>query len=129
MIPAKLKSGSHLRIVSPSRSMGIINSSVRKVALDRLEALGFRVSFSKHCELQDRFDSSPVQERVEDLHAAFLDPDVDGILTTIGGYNSVEILESLDFDLIAANPKCFCGYSDITVLGNAIFSQTGLVNY
>jgi len=31
--------------------------------------------------------------------------------------------------LIKKNPKVFCGYSDITVLNNAIFTKTGLVNY
>jgi len=31
--------------------------------------------------------------------------------------------------LIKKNPKIFCGYSDITALGNAIFAKTGLVNY
>ncbi|WP_232820218.1 LD-carboxypeptidase [Brachybacterium sp. YJGR34] len=35
----------------------------------------------------------------------------------------------LDFDLIAANPKVLCGYSDITALQCAILARTGLVTY
>lgn len=49
------------------------------------------------------------------------------ILTVIGGFNSNELLPYLDWELIAANPKVLCGFSDITVLQNAI--RTGLVTY
>jgi len=66
---------------------------------------------------------------VADLHAAFADPEVAAVLTVIGGYNSNELLPHLDWDLIAANPKVFCGFSDITALQNAILVRTGLVTY
>ena len=67
--------------------------------------------------------------RVSDLHAAFADPQVACILTVIGGFNSNELLPRLDWDLIAANPKIFCGYSDITAVQNAILARAGLVTY
>ena len=35
------------------------------------------------------------------------------------------VLPLLDFDLIAANPKVFCGYSDITSLHLAIHGSPG----
>jgi muramoyltetrapeptide carboxypeptidase LdcA involved in peptidoglycan recycling len=63
------------------------------------------------------------------LHAAFADPEVAGILTVIGGFNSNELLPYLDWSLIAANPKIFCGYSDITAVQNAILARAGLVTY
>lgn len=48
------------------------------------------------------------------------------IICTIGGLSSNELFPLLDWDLIGRNPKIFCGYSDITLLHCAIFSQTGL---
>ena len=57
------------------------------------------------------------------------DPDVAAVLTVIGGFNSNELLPYLDWDLIAANPKVLCGFSDITALQNAILARTGLVTY
>jgi muramoyltetrapeptide carboxypeptidase LdcA involved in peptidoglycan recycling len=63
------------------------------------------------------------------LHAAFADPEVAGILTVIGGFNSNELLSYLDWDLIAANPKIFCGFSDITAVQNAILARTGMITY
>ena len=36
------------------------------------------------------------------------------------------MLPHLDYDLIRANPKIFCSYSDITVLHYALFTQANL---
>jgi len=63
------------------------------------------------------------------LEAAFANETVDAILTTIGGFNCNELLPYLDFDLIAQNPKIFCGYSDTTALLNAIYAKTGMQTY
>ena len=129
IFPKKLSKGDEIRVISPARSMSIISSSVRSIALKRLEKMGLKVSFSKHCDERDVFDSSSVGSRLEDIHEAFADPKVKAILTTIGGSNSIHMLKELDYKLIKENPKILCGYSDITTLQNAIFAKTGLVTY
>jgi len=107
----------------------MISPGVRAIADHRLRSLGLEVSFGKHVEESNPFTSSPVESRVEDLHEALVDPDVAGILTAIGGYNSNQLLRRLDWDLISRNPKALCGFSDITALGNAILAKTGIVIY
>ena len=77
------------------------------------------MSFGEHVEACDDFSSSSVEYRLADLHDAFADPDVDGILTVIGGFNSNQLLTGIDYELVAENPKPLCGFSDITALGNA----------
>jgi muramoyltetrapeptide carboxypeptidase LdcA involved in peptidoglycan recycling len=57
------------------------------------------------------------------------DPEVDAIVAAIGGNHSCHLLPLLDFDLIARNPRVFCGFSDITVLNVAIQQRTGLVTF
>src|SRR5690606_8896794 len=101
----KLAKGDEIRIISPAQSMSIISISVRDIALKRLEEMGLKVSFSKHCEEQDVFDSSSVESRLEDIHEAFADPKIKAILTTIGGCNSIHLLKNLNYELIKANPK------------------------
>ena len=59
---------------------------------------------------------------LEDLHNAFADKSVKGIITVIGGFNSIQLLEYLDWGVIKNNPKIFCGFSDITALNNAVKS-------
>jgi muramoyltetrapeptide carboxypeptidase len=46
-----------------------------------------------------------------------------------GGFGSAELLPHLDYDVIAANPKPFVGYSDITSLHVAIRQRTGLATF
>ena len=126
----RLKKGDHIRVVSPSSSIERIGGFEANVAAkEKLEALGFRLSFSEHYFENDIFDSAPIASRVEDLEAAFANETVDAILTTIGGFNCNELLPYLDFDLIAQNPKIFCGYSDTTALLNAIYAKTGIQTY
>ncbi|WP_134686421.1 S66 family peptidase [Brevibacillus migulae] len=129
MIPAKLQKGDEIRIVAPSRSLDIIGAKERERATRRLEALGFHVSFGRHVQERDLFDSSSIEHRVADLHDAFSDPKVKAILTVIGGFNSNQLLRYLDYELIRQNPKILCGYSDITALANAIYAKTGMITY
>lgn len=129
MIPAKLKAGDGVRVVSPAVSLGFIPREQREVAEERWRELGLRISYSPNGEILDRFDSSPVEVRVSDLHGAFADPEVKGMLTTLGGYNSNQLLGWLDYNLIRDNPKVLCGFSDITALATAIHARTGLVTY
>jgi muramoyltetrapeptide carboxypeptidase LdcA involved in peptidoglycan recycling len=129
VIPAKLRAGDEVRIVSPAVSLGFIPEDQRARARERFEALGLRLSFSRNVGVLDRFDSSPVEARVSDLHEAFADPGVRGIFTTLGGYNSNQLLDHLDYDLIGGNPRVFCGFSDITALATAIHARTDLVTY
>lgn len=127
IIPKKIKKGSHIRVIAPSRSMGILSEEVKESALKALQEFGFEVSFGSHVDEYDDFYSSSVKSRVDDLHDAFKDETVDAILTVIGGYNSNQILDYLDYDLIKNNPKYLCGFSDISVLNNAIYAKTGLI--
>ena len=131
IFPSKLKSGDKVTVVAPasSLSMSWIDDKLQKLALQRLKDLGLKVSFSKHSSEIDEFDSSSIESRVSDLHDAFADEETKLVLTVLGGYNSNQLLPHLDFDLIKANPKILCGYSDITALANAIHAKTGLVTY
>ncbi len=126
----KLKKGDHIRVVSPSSSIEHIGGfEANLVAKEKLEELGFDLSFSSNYFEHDLFDSASIASRVEDLHEAFVDPSVDAILATIGGFNCNELLPYLNYDLIAQNPKIFCGYSDTTALLNAIYAKTGMQTY
>jgi len=129
VIAARLQRGDEVRVVSPAVSLGFIPEDQKLTARERLEGLGLRLSFSRNAEVLDHFDSSPVEARVSDLHEAFADPGVKGMLTTLGGYNSNQLLGYLDYGLIRENPKIFCGFSDITALAAAIHARTGLVTY
>ena len=131
IIPEKLKIGDEIRIIAPSRSMKILGEDVIKIAKERLEVMGYKVSFGKNVmnSVNEDFCCGSISDRVADIHKAFRDKNVKAILTVIGGYNINQLLDYIDFKLIKENPKIFCGFSDITALSNAIYSKTGLVTY
>lgn len=126
----KLAKGDHIRIVSPSSSIERLGGFEANLsAKEKLEELGFQISFSDNYFENDVFYSASISSRVADLEAAFADNSVDAILTTIGGFNCNELLPYLNYDIIAKHPKIFCGYSDTTALLNAIYSKTGMQTY
>lgn len=127
--PEKLKAGDTVRIIAPSRSMGIISEETQKIANKRFEEMGLKLEFSKHVNEMDDFASSSIESRIEDLHAAFSDKSVKAVSTVIGGFNANQLLRYIDWELLRSNPKIFIGYSDTTALNNAIYAKTGLVNY
>ena len=130
MIPKKLKAGDEVRVIAPSRSMTILGDDCKKIATERLEALGLKVTFGKYVmEADEDYLIASAQHRAEDLNEAFKDKNVKAILTVIGGFNSNQILDLIDYEAIKENPKIFCGFSDITALSNSIYAKTGLVTY
>jgi muramoyltetrapeptide carboxypeptidase len=69
------------------------------------------------------------QANAAELTACFADPSVAGILCVGGGYGSMRLLPHIDWDVVRANPKVFCGYSDITALHQAIRREAGFVTF
>ncbi len=129
IIPKKLSHGDKIAVIAPARSMSILSETTRQYAISSLESIGLKVEASMHSEEADEFLSSSVKSRIEDLEWAFSSKEIKGVLTVIGGFNSNEMLDYIDFDFIRKNPKPLCGYSDITTLNNSIFAKTGLVTY
>ena len=75
------------------------------------------------------FTAGTAEQRVADIEQAFADPDIDGLVCSIGGTLSSQLLDRLDYGLIADNPKVFCGYSDVTTLHCAFGKLAGLSTF
>lgn len=129
MIANKLQRGDEVRVIAPSRSLTEVRQDVHHHAIDFWRKEGYRLTFSRNCREINKYHSSSITSRVEDIHEAFSDPNVKMIITCLGGFNANQLLQHLDYDLIARNPKIFCGFSDITALHNAIYAKTGLITY
>ena len=119
----------NIMVCALSRSLSMIGKENIKLAKDKLESLDFNVNFSKNAKSKDAFISSSIEKRVLDFHNAIKDNKTDIVLSVLGGYNSNQLLKDLDYDLIKNNPKMICGYSDITVLLNAIYAKTKVITY
>ncbi|MDO8686818.1 MAG: LD-carboxypeptidase [Candidatus Berkelbacteria bacterium] len=114
--PARLRKGDLVRVISFGLSLKGVSPSQREICKRNLETLGLRVSFGKRAEDNDEFGTSSVTARIEDLNEALIDTEVKLILSGMGGMNTAQILQSINWNLLKNNPKIFCGFSDITVL-------------
>lgn len=124
----KLNKGDTIDVVSPSSSSIKLGNSI-ELAKKKLTNMGYSVRFSENFSKSNMLNTSSIEDRINDLHTAFESSDSKAILTSIGGFSANQLLPYIDYELIKRNPKILCGYSDITVLLNAIYAKTGLVTF
>lgn len=126
ILPPKIGPGARIGMIAPASYAGEIRT---REAISNLESLGLEVVEGKYLWKENGFIAGTDGERVEDIHTMFRRKDIDGIWCVRGGYGTTRILEMLDYDLIRSHPKVFVGYSDITALHMAFYTQAGLVSF
>lgn len=127
--PAKLYPGDTVAVLSPSTGLPSVFPHVYEQGLTNLQNifdLKVKVMPSTLMDI-DTLYRDP-RRRADDINAAFADPEVKIIIVTIGGDDSVRILEHLDLDVIRANPKIIMGYSDATTFLTYL-NQQGMVTF
>ena len=125
--PAPLRTGATLAVLSPASTP---KPDLVQKGMDCLHRLGYRTVLLPHAlDRGPLYYAGTVEQRVADLHAAFADAAIDGIVCTRGGWGSAELLPHLDAELVRANPKVFVGYSDHTSLHLWLAREAGLVTF
>ena len=125
--PKALRQGSRLAIVSPASAA---KAELVEAGMERLRGMGYEpVLFPNALARGPLYYAGTVEQRVDDLHAAFADATIDGIVCTRGGWGSAELLPYLDAALIRENAKVFVGYSDHTSLHIWLRKFAGLVTF
>ncbi len=124
--PKMLKKGDTIAIIAPC---GEVNIEKIKKAKTFFENNGYKVKLGSHISKQERYMAGTDEERLADLHGAFLDDEVNAIICARGGYGAIRLINRIDYELIKNNPKIFCGYSDITILSAMILKNSGLITF
>jgi muramoyltetrapeptide carboxypeptidase LdcA involved in peptidoglycan recycling len=109
--PRKARPGDKVAVLSPSFAAPGVAAAVHEQALRRLtEATGLApVEYPTTRQV----GASP-EARAADVNAAFADPEIRALLSTIGGEDQVTVVPHLDAQAARADPKPFLGYSDNT---------------
>lgn len=98
-------------------------------AKSNLETLGYNVKLSKNIFDQNRYLAGSDRGKIEELENFFKDPEIKLILCARGGYGAIRLVNKINYDVIKANPKPFCGFSDVTALLLMIYKKTGIITY
>jgi muramoyltetrapeptide carboxypeptidase len=125
--PHALHPGATLAILSPASTP---KPDLVHRGIAHLHSLGYKTVLGAHAlDSEPLYYAGTLEDRLNDLHAAFADSSIDGIICTRGGWGSAELLAHLDAAVIRANPKVFIGYSDHTSLHCWLHNEANLVTF
>jgi muramoyltetrapeptide carboxypeptidase LdcA involved in peptidoglycan recycling len=114
----KLKVGDKVAIVSPSFAAPGVWPHVYELGLKRVrEVFGLEpVEYPATKKV-----GASGTERGEDLENAFSNPDIKGLIASLGGNDQVTYIKNLKPEEFVNNPKIFFGFSDNTHFCNFLW--------
>jgi len=125
-IRSSLTSGNTIGVMAPSSFVEKLDIQKSK---ETLEAQGFKIFVHPQTYARDRQSAGTAQEKLDALHDLYSNTNIDAIWAAGGGNRALYLLNELNYQLIAENPKPLIGFSDVTVLLNAIYTHTGVENF
>lgn len=124
--PRRLRRGDGVAVVAPS---GHIDAERLASGVSRLESWGLRVDVGRHVLSRTRLHAGSDEQRAADLQAAWCDPTIAAVVCARGGSGAARLVDQLDWTaMAAAGPKVLVGFSDATVLHEAVAHHLGLVS-
>ncbi|MBV8807881.1 MAG: LD-carboxypeptidase [Acidobacteriaceae bacterium] len=127
--PRTLRPGNRVAAISLSRGWpSVFPRAYQDGKRQFQEAFGIEVVESRHALADIDWLATHPEARAADLMEVLQDPTIQGIVSTIGGDDSIRMLPFLDYSVIRGNPKIFLGYSDSTVTHFA-FMKAGVISF
>ena len=131
ILPPKLDRSKKIGVIAPADPVrGICSEDVIQRGYEYLKARGFSIEEGESVKkLTRKHVASSISLRIKDIHNFVKREDVGCIMAFWGGFNTNQLLDHLDYNLIKKNPKIFIGYSDVTALTTAITAKIGLITF
>lgn len=131
ILPPRLNKTKKIGVIAPADPVrGVCSDDIIQRGYRYLNEKGFIVEEGESVKILTRKHiAGPVSLRINDIHDFVQREDVGCIMAFWGGFNSNQLLDHLNYDLIKKNPKIFIGYSDVTALTTAITTKTGLITF
>ncbi len=126
LYPPPLAKGDTIGIIAPAGQLQDKTRFMQGVAI--LEHMGFRVKFPANLWPGPEYLADSDDNRGSEFNRLMSDEEIDGLICLRGGYGCLRMLDKIDLALVARTPKILAGFSDITILQNFLFAQTGLIS-
>jgi muramoyltetrapeptide carboxypeptidase len=125
--PALLQPGSRVALIAPAGPLRDETDLERAKASVR--ACEWEPIVGAHVLEHDGYLAGTDANRIADLNNFAADPTIDGIWCIRGGYGTMRLLDSLQYESWQRHPKALIGYSDITALHAAIGQRAALITF
>lgn len=120
-----MRAGDRVAIVGNSNGLSPDKRPQMEVLQKTLTGIGLVPVCSEYLYEKGSVFSGSARERAEAMMRFYRDDSIKAIFDVSGGDLANEVLDHLDFTVIAGSEKEFWGYSDLTTIVNAIYAKTG----
>jgi len=118
IIPSYLKKRDKVGIVATAKKVDRTNT---ELGIKILQDWGLQVEMGAHVfDVHNQFAGTDVH-RARDFQRMINDPEIRAIFMVRGGYGTTRIIDKVNFEKLAENPKWICGFSDITAILTHLF--------
>ncbi|MCF6138298.1 LD-carboxypeptidase [Alkalihalobacillus berkeleyi] len=124
-----LQKGDKIGIFTPSSPATVTAKPRFERAKSFLEKKGFVIVEGSLTGKSEVYRSGSPKERALELNELLRNPEINMIMSTIGGTNSNSMLPYIDYEAFKQNPKMVVGYSDATAIILALFAKTNISTY
>jgi muramoyltetrapeptide carboxypeptidase len=124
--PAALRPGDTVGIIAPA---GVIDGNALEAGCAWLLRKGYQPFYLPSILDRDLYFAGSAQRRLDEFHQMFSRSEVKAIICARGGYGCNYLLPKIDLDVVRANPKIFCGASDVTTLLTHLCDRADLVTF
>lgn len=111
--PRRLQPGDRIALVAPASP---VKADDLERGADEIRTLGFEPVYDDRVRARHGYVAGLPRLRASALTDAWRDPSIRGVVAVRGGYGSQQLLPLLEPRWLAADPKVFVGYSDLTAL-------------
>jgi muramoyltetrapeptide carboxypeptidase len=119
--------GNRIALVAPAGPLLEQDDLTRAQELCR--ALGYDPVLGNSAHARHGYMAGTDEQRLGDLNSALADTSINAVWCIRGGYGSLRLLDQVDYAAIVRHPKPLIGFSDVTVLLNAVTRLTGVVTF
>ncbi|MDF2613249.1 MAG: LD-carboxypeptidase family protein [Clostridia bacterium] len=124
-----LNKGDKVALVGCSNAQPFSNRTRNEEVLEVLRGLSLEPILSEYIYDKNSVFSGEAKDKAKAFMNFYQDSTIKAIFDISGGDLANEVLEYLDYDIIKKLEKPVFGYSDLTTILNALYSQTGIKSY
>jgi muramoyltetrapeptide carboxypeptidase len=124
--PRALAPGARVAVVAPASPF---EREQFEAGVAELRTIGFDPVWDDRVFARRGFVSGDAPLRAASFNEAWQRPDIDALIGVRGGYGSMQLLPYLDPTGLAARPRAFIGYSDLTSILTFLACHCGIVAF